>query len=163
MNLYIQIQDGQPINHPAYEDNLMQAFNEIPSNWEPFVRVQCPIPGVYDVLESDMPTYQKVNGTWTDVWSLRPMTDAEKSAKQQSAKDLWASRPQASNWSAWTFNEATCAFDPPIPRPEPNKDKLGQNIFTFWCGAENNWKDTPPRPDGIADFDFIAWAWVNPA
>lgn len=162
MALYIETKDGQPVNHPAFEDNLMQAFGQVPDHWEPFVRVERPAPGVYEVLESDMPTYEKVNGTWTDVWSIRPMTDAEKTALQQSVKDAFNSREQAENWSAWVFDEATCSMQPPIPRPAPDQTKLDQGIFTFWCGADNNWKDTPARPTdgGQYKFDFLAWQWV---
>ena len=83
MKLYIQVENGQTVNHPAFEDNLFQAFGQIPSNWEPFVRVQRPVLGEDEVLESDHPTYQKIDGVWTDVWSVRPMTQAEKDAKQQ--------------------------------------------------------------------------------
>ena len=160
MKLYIETENGQTKNHPAFEDNLLQAFGSIPSHWEPFTRVERPVRGVYEVFESDMPTYQKINGTWTDVWALRPMTDAEKAAKQQAVKDDFNAREQASNWSAWTLDEATCTMVPPIPRPAPDQTKLDQGIFTFWCGADNNWKDTPVRPQGNYKFDFLAWTWV---
>lgn len=160
MKLYIETENGLPKNHPALEDNLIQAFGEIPNYWEPFVRVERPVLGVYEILESEMPTYQKVNGVWTDVWSLRPMTDAEKSAKQQAVIDAFNSREQAENWAAWTLDEATCTMQPPIPIPEPDQVKLEQRIYTFWCGAENNWKDTPVLPEGNYKFDFLAWAWA---
>lgn len=163
MYFFIQIQNGQPINHPALPSNLVQAFNNIPPDWEPFLRVEKPTPSVYQVLDSDEPTYQKVNGTWTDVWSLRDMTDAEKTAKQQSVIAAFNAMPQASNWSAWTLDQATCTMQPPISRPVPDQTKLDQHIFTFWCGAISNWKDTPPMPqDGKQyKFDFIAWNWVT--
>jgi hypothetical protein len=77
MKLFIQIEDGQTVNHPAFENNLIQAFGAVPDHWERFVRVERPIPGVYEILESDQPVYQKVDGVWTDVWSLRPMTEDE--------------------------------------------------------------------------------------
>ena len=86
MNLFIQIENGQPVNHPAFEDNLIQAFGAVPDHWEQFIRVERPIPGVYEILESDQPVYQKVDGVWTDVWSLRPMTEDE-IAKQQEVRD----------------------------------------------------------------------------
>jgi hypothetical protein len=161
MNLYIETQDGQPVNHPAFEDNLMQAFGGIPSHWEPFNRTERPVPNVYEVLESDAPTYQKVNGVWTDVWALRNMTAEEKTAKQQGVIADFNAREQAENWSAWTLDEATCTMAPPIPRPEPDETKLAQRIMTFWCGADANWKDTPVRPEGNYTFDFIAWQWVE--
>lgn len=165
MNLYIETdENGNFKNHPAFADNLIEAFGSIPPHWEPFVRVERPIPGVYEVLDSNEPTYQKVNGVWTDVWPLRDMTDSEKAAKQQAAKDLFNSRKQLSNWSAWTFDEATCTMLPPIPRPEPDFLKMQSGIHTFWSGADNNWKDTPARPsdDKNYKFDFFKWEWVDP-
>ena len=158
MNLYIEIENGVTKNHPAFEDNLMQAFGQIPEHWEPFVRVERPIPAIYQILDGDEATYQKVNGVWTDVWTLRDMTAEEKSTKQQAVKDAWAARDQAVNWSTWTFDEATCSFLPPIPRPASIEGKT-----VFWCGAENNWKEVPEYPkDGKQyRFDFLAWTWVE--
>lgn len=76
-NLYIQIENGQPVNHPAVEDNLVSAFGSVPENWYPFTRTKPPALGRYEVLESQQPTYQLVNGVWTDVWTVRPMTAEE--------------------------------------------------------------------------------------
>jgi hypothetical protein len=160
MNLYIETEDGQIKNHPAYEDNLIQAFGSVPSHWEPFVRVERPVPNVYQVLDSNQSVYGKVDGVWTDVWQLRDMTAEEKTAKQQEVVTAFNARPQAENWSAWTFDEVTCTMVPPIPRPEPDQTKLDVGIRTFWCGADSNWKDTPVRPEGEYKFDFSAWQWV---
>ena len=78
MNLYIETDvDGNPINHPAYEDNLIEAFGEIPPHWETFVRVVKPIIGVYQKFNKPEFTYQKIDGIWTDVWSYRDMTQDE--------------------------------------------------------------------------------------
>ena len=161
MNLYIETQNDQPVNHPAFTDNLLQAFGAIPNTWEPFVRIERPVPDVYEVLESDEPAYAKVDGVWADVWSLRPMTDAEKNTKQQEVIAAFNSREQVENWSAWTLDEATCTMVPPIPRPEFDQVKFEQRIMTFWCGAEANWRDTPVCPEGNYKFDFIAWQWVE--
>jgi hypothetical protein len=159
MNLYIETENGLIKNHPAFEDNLIQAFGSIPAHWEPFVRVEHPT-GVYQILESDEVVYAKVNGVWTDVWDVREMTAEEKTAKQQATITVFNTRVQAENWSAWTLDEATCTMVPPIPRPEENQTKIDAGIFTMWCGADNNWKDTPARPKGEYKFDFIAWVWV---
>jgi hypothetical protein len=155
MNLYIETENGQFKNHPAFEDNLIQAFGSIPTRWEPFTRVKRPTPSVYQILESDAPVYSKVNGVWTDVWSLREMTAEEKTAKQQAVITVFNEQEYASNWSAWTLDEATCTMVPPIPRPEPVEGKI-----VFWSGADANWKEAPARPEGDYKFDFIAWAWV---
>jgi hypothetical protein len=157
MNLYIETENGVIKNHPAFEDNLLQAFGAIPDHWEPFIRVERPVPAVYQVLDSEEPTYQKVNGVWTDVWTLRDMTAEEKSTKQQAVRDAFNTHEQASNWSAWTLDEATCTMQPPIPRPDPV-----DGLYVRWCGAENNWKEVPTKPvDGNKyKFDFTTWTWV---
>lgn len=163
MNLYIETENGVTKNHPAFEDNLIQAFGAVPEHWEPFTRVERPTPDVYQVLESNEPTYAKVDGVWTDVWSLRDMTAEEKAAKQQAVRDAFNSREQAENWSAWTLDEATCTMQPPIPRPELDQAKLDTGVMTMWCGADNNWKEVPARPvdDNQYKFDFLAWQWVQ--
>jgi hypothetical protein len=160
MNLYIETENGAIKNHPAYEDNLIQAFGTIPAHWEPFTRVERPTLGVYQLLESDEAVYAKVEGVWTDVWTVRELTAEEKTAKQQAVITAFNNRDQASNWSAWILDEATCTMVPPIPRPEPDQIKLDAGILTMWCGADANWKDAPVRPEGEYKFDFIAWAWV---
>jgi hypothetical protein len=158
MNLYIETENGQAKNHPAFEDNLIAAFGAIPEHWEPFVRINKPIPSVYQVLDGDEPTYAKVNGVWTDVWPLRDMTAEEKTAKQQEVIDAFNNREYASNWSAWTFDEAACKMQPPISRPE-----YVEGLDIRWCGADNNWKEVPARPvdDYQYKFDFLAWQWVQ--
>lgn len=160
MNLYIETENGVIKNHPAFEDNLIAAFGVVPEHWEPFIRVERPVPGLYQVLDSDESVYAKVDGVWTDVWSLRDMTAEEKSGKQQAARDAFNARPQAENWSAWVLDEEKLIMVPPIPRPEPDQTKLSANIYTYWCGAESGWKDTPARPEGEYKFDFFTWEWV---
>ncbi len=157
MNLYIETENGVTKNHPAFEDNLLQAFGAIPAHWEPFARVERPTPGVYEVLESDEAVYAKVGGVWTDVWTVRPMTTEEKTARQQNTIAAFNNREQAENWSAWTLDETTCTMVPPIPRPAPV-----EGVLVFWCGADNNWKEAPARPvdDNQYKFDFLAWQWV---
>ena len=157
MALFIQIQDGQPVNHPVYDWNLIQAYGQIPQGWQMFERVERPTTSVYQVLENTESTYQQVNNIWTDVWLIRNMTEEEKIAKQQTVKDAWAARDQASNWSTWTFDEVTCAYVPPIPRPDPVEGKL-----VLWCGADSDWKEAPAYPTDNTQykFDFFAWVWV---
>jgi hypothetical protein len=161
MKLYIEIENNTPKNHPALEDNLIQVFGSIPTNWEPFIRVKLPTLDVYEVLESNDATYAKIDGVWTDVWLTRQMTAEEKADKQQATITSFFSNEQAENWSAWTLDEATCTMQPPIPRPEPDETKLEKRIYTFWCGADNNWKDTPVLPEGNYKFDFFAWQWIE--
>jgi hypothetical protein len=160
MNLYIETENGVTKNHPAFEHNLVQAFGEIPTHWESFTRVERPVLGVYQLMDPNEAVYTKVDGVWTDVWTVREMTIEEKAFKQQAARDAFNAREQAENWSAWTLDETTCEMVPPIPRPEPDLAKIEAGIYTFWCGADANWKEAPARPEGEYKFDFIAWAWV---
>jgi hypothetical protein len=161
MNLYIETENGTFKNHPAFEHNLIQAFGSVPAHWEPFTRIERPITDIYQVLESNESVYEKVNGVWTDVWTIREMTTEEKAALQQACRDAFNSRPQAENWSAWSLDEATCTMVPPIPRPTADETKIAAGIMTFWCGADANWKDTPVRPEGEYKFDFLAWQWIE--
>jgi len=155
MNLYIETENGVTKNHPAFEDNLIEAFGFIPALWESFIRSPRSTLGVYEVLTAEEPTYEKVNGVWTDVWHKRDMTAEEKTSKQQDVVTAFRGRDQAENWSAWTLDEATCTMQPPIPRPERI-----EGVLVYWCGTDNNWKQTPARPEGDYKFDFIAWDWV---
>lgn len=154
MNLYIQVENGVTVNHPVLEQNLIDAFGVVPEGWEKFVRVEKPVPTIYQVFDQDEPTYEKVNDVWTDVWHLRDMTAEEKAAKQQAVKDMWAAKPNAANWSAWMFNEDICDYEPPIPRPVDG--------FYFWSGSENKWREGVKCPtDGKKyRFDFAQWVWV---
>lgn len=156
MNLYIKVENGIPIDHPAIESNLLDAFGEIPNNWEPFVRGEHPKPNVYQVVHIPDSTYEKINGVWTDAWTVRDMTPEEKLQKQQNVVNSFRNRDQAENWSAWTLDEETCTMVPPIPRPERVE---GQIIF--WCGAENNWKETVAAPNDGKQyvFHFLSWTW----
>jgi hypothetical protein len=157
MKLYIQTENGQTVNHPAFEHNLIEAFGGVPDHWKPFVRVERPTLGVYEVLESEEAAYEFVDGVWTDVWSVRPMTAEEIAAKQQAVIDAWALIPNAFNFTAWVLDEATLRMVPPIPRPvEAGK------IFR-WSGADNNWKEAPAKPEGEGQyvFDFAQWIWVS--
>jgi len=154
MNLYIKIENGEPINHPAFEDNLLQAFGAIPQDWEPFVRLESPTPSIYQVLDVQESKYQKVNGVWTDVWAVRDMTAEEKATKQQAVKDLWNSVPRP-NLVAWTFNEETCRYEPPISYPTDGQDY-------FWQGTTNTWQIRPHYPTDGKQYklDIPTATWV---
>lgn len=89
MELFIQIRDGQPHEHPILGDNFRQAFpdidtNNLPSEFARFIRVECPNnAGVYEV---DEVRYEWDGNVVKDVWFVRPMTQeeiVEKDAKEQ--------------------------------------------------------------------------------
>ena len=74
MKLYIKIEDGVPVHHPVYEENLILVYKTIPSNYEPFIRVARPeftdATQVFRKIYSETSTYEKVDGTWTDIWTV---------------------------------------------------------------------------------------------
>lgn len=84
LELYIQIRDGQPHEHPIFADNFREAFPDVdtenlPDTFAKFIRVDAPVPSTYEVYEGV--TYQWVDGVVKDVHSVRPMTDEERTAK----------------------------------------------------------------------------------
>jgi hypothetical protein len=159
MNLYIQTENNQPVNHPAIEDNLIQAFGEVPAHWEPFVRVEHPTLGEFEKWGDPRVTYEKVNGVWTDVYHVVEITAEEKAAIKQAKidayKTAWALLPQRDNFSAWVFNEETIKYEPPIPRPTDRE--------VIWSGANNGWVDRPKKPDDgkMYKLDFYTSSWVE--
>jgi hypothetical protein len=152
--LYIQIVGGRPVNHPAFENNLIEAFGSVPDDWVLFTRVPKPLVGLYQVIDPPEPTYDFVDGSWCDYWTVRGMTPEEKALIQRPVRDAWANRPYASNFSAWEFDEETCSYKPPVPRPEGH---------AAWDGATNTWKERQARPDdGKAyKWDIPSWSWVE--
>jgi hypothetical protein len=84
LELYIQIRDGQPHEHPIFAGNFREAFPDVdtenlPDTFAKFIRVGAPVPGTYEVYEGV--TYQWFDGVVKDVHSVRPMTDEERAAK----------------------------------------------------------------------------------
>lgn len=86
MELFIRVQNGQPVDHPILGDNFREAFpgvdtNNLPPEFARFVRVAPPAIGTYEVYEGV--TYELIDGAYTDVHHVRPMTTEEKAAKDQ--------------------------------------------------------------------------------
>jgi hypothetical protein len=169
MELFIRVdENGNAVQHPMLGANVREAFphidlNNLPPEFARFVRTPRPtILGVYEVFDDEAPPYQLVDGVFTDVWPTRNMTDVEKTEKQQKLQEKFNGAPDAANFSTWVLDEATCTMQPPIPRPPKDPTKIALNIFTYWCGAENAWKDTPAKPvdENQYVFDFIVWQWV---
>lgn len=84
LELYIQIRDGQPHEHPIFADNFRAAFPDVdtenlPDTFAKFIRVDQPVPDTYEVYEGV--SYQWIDGVVKDVHSVRAMTDEERAAK----------------------------------------------------------------------------------
>lgn len=91
-NLYIQVENTLPINHPAYESNLIQAFGVVPLDWVPFVRGDVPLLGVYKKFDSSRGhegcgcEYVATANGFKDVWSIVDMTNEDKLARKIATK-----------------------------------------------------------------------------
>lgn len=167
IKLYIQVVDGQPVNHPAFEENLLSAFGCIPDGWEQFMRLEVPPLGPYQKIDQEgQITYQKqefeegemINVYWTDIHPIIEYTEEEKRVKQEAIKDAWANRPFASNFTAWTLNEEKCMMVPPVEYPYA--DERPGKCFK-WSGPQNNWieVDIPPDLDSSYRFNHLEWKW----
>jgi len=133
MELYIRVKNGQTVGHPIVGDNFHQVFpaidtNNLPSEFARFTRVEAPIPGVYEVYEGVQYQLQD-DGSCKDVHSMRDMTANEKTDKQDKVKVLWE---QDGGPESWVFNEETCSFDPPTPRPDDGKNYQWDENTTSW-------------------------------
>ena len=127
MECYIRVVDGVPYEHPIIKVNMEQAFPDIdldnlPPEFNAFVRVPAPELGVYE--KNQTVSYERVEGmagTYTDVFSCEDMTAEEITAKQDAVKAGWA---EDDGFASWVFNEETCSFDPPTPKPEDLADQI---------------------------------------
>jgi hypothetical protein len=135
MELFIQIRDGQPFQHPIFGDNFREAFphvdtNNLPPEFARFERIQPPAVGVYEVLLG--PSYQWTDGIVKDVWLVRPMNAQEKTAKQEQVKSDWAQH----GFPSWSFNEEACSFVSPVPYPTDGQLYRWDEVATSWVVVE---------------------------
>ena len=140
MTLYIQIENGRPINHPIIDSNFVEAFPEIsttnlPPQWAVFNRYPQPkdeiLPvGVFQKLVVSY-ALDADGMTWCDKWEAVDLTDQEKADKIS----LFQSCPLP--FPSWSFDPLTCSWEPPVPMPETDG---------FWMWHENTqtWVDEPP-------------------
>lgn len=131
MKLYIEIENEQIKNHPALEDNLLQAFGKIPDNWVSFERVDAPVIGIYEIYEGV--TYEKIDGGVKDVHHVRSMTLEEKTNKQDAVKKDWLEN----GFASWIFNEEKCSFEPPRPYPLDGKFYTWDEPAVSWAVLNN--------------------------
>jgi len=88
MEMFIKLENGQPVDHPIMGDNFRRVFPQIdPNNPSPsfakFVRVDRKDVGQYKVVLSG-PTYAWVGDTVQDIWKTRDMTAEERADYDQS-------------------------------------------------------------------------------
>lgn len=75
MELFIQIRDGQPYEHPILGENFRQAFphidpDHLPPEFARFVRVPPPVVGPDQIVVG--PAYVWDGAVVTDAWQVEP-------------------------------------------------------------------------------------------
>ena len=118
MSFYIQIENGQPINNPLAEENLLQAFGSIPSNYVPFTKILFETTNLtVDIYQKAVSTYVLDNDgiSWKDDWSIVNMTDEEKAI----AIEIKKSNPPCPNV---LLDIETLKWKPSIQKPQDNNE-----------------------------------------
>jgi hypothetical protein len=95
MELYIQIRDGQPFEHPILGDNFREAFphidvNNLPPEFARFERL--PDPENATTFQVGEVRYEWVGDVVKDVWTVREMTQEEKTQKLETLTEAALSR-----------------------------------------------------------------------
>lgn len=162
MNLYIKVQNGVAVSHPALEQNLLDAFGgNIPSEWEPFTSTPTD-KGVYQIIDELGDNHSEVyykhdNGTWYMYHPVRDMTPEEKQHKIDMTKLNWEGRANPDQYTKWVFDEAICDFVAPLPMPT---DVLPEGSIYNWDDATDSWRVMPASPTGGEfRFNYTIWAW----
>lgn len=142
MNLYLQIKDGQPYQHPVPDWNLQMFIPDMdvdvpPKGFVKFVRVPIPQLGPFEVYEGT--TYEPVDDYYTDVHHIRDMTEEERANKLQQFKSEYPAP-----FPSWVFNEETLKWMPPVPYPNDDKSYI-------WDEELGNWKN---------ESDFYPPSWI---
>lgn len=134
MELFIQIRNGQPFEHPIFGDNFRQAFpdvdiNNLPPEFARFERVQAP---TLDVYEKNQRVQYECDeyGIYHDVWYCDRMTVEEIKVKQDKVKAQWYANSNAPK--SWAFDENTCSFQPPISYPSTGKHYIWDEPSVSW-------------------------------
>jgi hypothetical protein len=136
MNYYIQVDSANAfIGHPIEANNLKQVFPDHdfisgpPTGYLEFERVEEPELKPYEKFDNSKGLetsdgfshngleYKLIDGKYKDVWNIINITDEEKQAKQDRAKEFFANGPYK-NCSSWVWDEEQCAVVAPVPYPD---------------------------------------------
>ena len=134
MALFLQIQNGQPVNHPVYDFNLIQAYGTIPQGWAMFNRVQQPEGLITSPFQTAQCTYSLSSDgvTWEDVWTAVTMSAEEQAALIAKTE----ANPPGPNV---TLNTTTLQWIPNTSKPTD-----GQKYYWDWVTGA--WVVIPSTP-----------------
>jgi hypothetical protein len=110
-DLFIQIRDGMPYQHPIFGDNLRAAFpgidtDNLPEGFARFIRREAEVSaGPYEVLVEE---YVWNGAVVEDNWHIRPMTEQEiADTRNQAIARVEADRTYWINWANEQMANAT--------------------------------------------------------
>lgn len=129
-NLVIQMENGQPVNHPIMMANFLQCFpnidvNNLPDNFQYFVRHDRPTPTTPYHVVSEEPVYVVRDGYVEDVWDISELTPEE---KQNKINEAMTSEHPAS----WTFDIDKCQYVPPVAYPDDGNNYYWDENTVSW-------------------------------
>lgn len=133
MELFIQIKNGLPFEHPIFGDNFKEVFpdidtNNLPPEFAKFTRHEQPVIGAYEVYQGV--TYEAdESGGFCDVHHVRNMTESERTEKQTQIMQAWA---QADGFPSWQFDADKCIMKPPVPCPDNGKTYKWDETTVSW-------------------------------
>ena len=142
-NLYIKIVNGVAVDHPILEENLVSAVpgidpDHLPDGFARFQKTPQPPLGVYELCECSYAANSE--GVYTESWTVRPMTNYEKTQQQNFVKSNFI---KLNGPTSWIFDEEKCLMVAPIPRPEniaPTVSSTG--TIYMWDEATVSWVAT---------------------
>jgi hypothetical protein len=141
MTTYIRInpKTSYPDSFAVTEESLKYLFpshnfsSGPPVGYTVLVQVEPPQLGPYEKFNDSMTPAgleYKLMGDLTvkEVWHVVLMNDEEKKAKQDKIKEDWAK----TDWDSWTFDEASCNMQPPVPFPSDGAGYEWDESTTSW-------------------------------
>jgi len=118
-DLYIQMIDGKPYEHPITGDNLRQVFpgidleNALPEGLAKFEKTPFPRIKPYEVPDGQEYELHS-DGVVYELHKIREMTPEEKQTRINNLTKYHAQY----GYQSWILNEELCSFVPPVPKPD---------------------------------------------
>jgi hypothetical protein len=141
MNLFIKLENGEPINHPILEENLKLYYSDLdienpPEGYAKFIRKPFPVLNNFEIIESieyviDQDYWPSNIPVYTDKYNIRSLTDEE---MIQIADD----QTKQMNEGMRIYSNA------PYPAPDDG------NLYV-WSGSSSSWILKPENFDEMVN------------
>jgi|TARA_R110000737_G_scaffold29753_1_gene48253 hypothetical protein len=159
MQLFIQVRDGVPFEHPVMADNMLLLFPDhdlenAPLGFSKFTRIQPPELSFYQKFDDTKGhdgcgcTYEITENGFHDVWHLIDMNSEEKEAKKMSCKPPFL--------NSLVFDEITCMWNTPVNYPS-------DGLIYRWKDSDSSWVlvvGMPPDDGESYYFNITTESWT---